>query len=384
MSGYGNLTRGDKQLLTITASCVVLLIVLIAVFGPSQDEKSLVPSSYSNGPHGARAAYLLLERSGYHVVRSTDALSSIAQSTSPHITYVFAEPFYEQTQDARDAVKKILDRGGRVLATGYTGALLLPDQHAGPLVDSGLDLCTATASGLSAVASSGKVQFSLASTWTRTDPDQEIEYRCAGNPVVVSYPSGKGEVIWWAAATPLENGTITEQGNIALLLNSLGPRETTQVVWDESLHGASPSLLSYTTGTVLPFLWWQCALVTLLVVLSAARRSGPLRADPIVSRAAPLEFVRALGALYRKAGATSVSVAVAYQSLRITISRVAGIDSNASARDAATAVAHRFAVSAEELEQTLEAAQAVQGARLSERNALALVRKLQAVEQNLT
>jgi hypothetical protein len=384
MSGYRNLTRGDKRLLTITASCVMLLIVLIAVFGPSQDEKSLVPSSYSNGPHGARAAYLLLERSGYHVVRSTDALSSVAWSASPNTTYVFAEPFYEQTQDARDAVKEILDRGGRVLATGYAGALLLPDQHAGPLVNSGLDLCTATASGLSAVASSGEVRFSLASTWTRTDPDQEVAYRCAGNPVVVTYPSGTGKVIWWASATPLENGTIADQGNIALLLNSLGPRETTHVVWDESLHGASPSLLSYTTGTVLPFLWWQCALVALLVVLSAARRSGPLRADPSVSRAAPLEFVRALGSLYRKAGATSVAVAVAYQSLRVTISRVAGIDSDAPARDAATAVAQRFAISAEELEQTLAAAHAGQGARLSERNALALVRKLQAVEQTLT
>jgi hypothetical protein len=384
-SRNGSLTRSDKRLLAVTLCSVLVLIVLIAVFGPSQDEKSLVPSTYSNGPHGARAAFLLLERSGYRVVRSTDGLAKVAQTASPQATYIFAEPFYEQTQDARASVQKILERGGRVLATGYTGALLLPEQHAGPLMELGSGTCTAKPSGLSPVASSSEVSMALDATWVRTDLDQEVAYRCSGNPVVVTYPYAKGQVVWWASATPLENGTIEDKGDLALLLNSigagsLGGGKAGTIVWDESLHGESPSLLSYTAGTALPFLWVQFGLVALLLLLSAARRSGPLRADPVISRAAQLEFVRALGSLYRKAGATGVTVAVAYQDLRIAMSRAAGVSAEATPRDAATALARRFAVSASDLEQTLRAAEEATHARLSEKDALSLVRALQAAE----
>ncbi len=381
--GSGTLTRRDKQLLTVTVCSVVLLIVLIAVFGPSRDEESPVPSSYSNGPHGARAAYLLLTRSGYHVVRSNEGLDRAAQTAGPRTTYIFAEPFYGQTQDARASVLTILKRGGRVLAAGYTGGLLLPAQHASPLVALGTETCTAKASGQSPVAGSGEVSMALGSTWTRTDLDQEVAYRCSGHPVVVTYPYAQGQVVWWAAATPLENGTIEDKGNLALLLNSLGPDKAATIVWDESLHGESPSLLSYTAGTALPFLWLQIGLTALLLLLSAARRSGPLRADPIVSRAAPLEFVRALGSLYRKAGATNVSVAVAYQGLRIALSRAAGVDAAATPREAATAAAQRFGIAAPELEQTLRAAQEAAHARLSEKDALALVQALQSAEMTL-
>jgi len=43
----------------------------------------------------------------------------------------------------------------------------------------------------------------------------------AGSPAVVEYASGKGEVIWWASSTPLENGSIQRAENLNLFLNSL-------------------------------------------------------------------------------------------------------------------------------------------------------------------
>ena len=57
-------------------------------------------------------------------------------------------------------------------------------------------------------------------------------------------------------------------------------------------------------------------LVAAFVLLAFARRSGPLYSPAIVSRLSPLEFVDTLGDLYRRAGAGSAAVRVAYQRFR--------------------------------------------------------------------
>jgi hypothetical protein len=221
-------------------------------------------------------------------------------------------------------------------------------------------------------------------SWKEVEPGQEVAYRCDADAVVVMYPAGKGEVIWWASPMPLENATIGDAGNLALLLNSIGAKETTHILWDESLHGASPSLWSYTAGTVVPYLWWQCGLIGLLLVLSFSRRSGPLRPDPVISRAAPLEFTRALGSLYRKAGATNISVRVAYRGFRLALERSAGVKGDASPQEMAATISRLYATTVPDLEEQLEkAGRAVEGVPVTEKQALHLVQALHAAEQQL-
>jgi hypothetical protein len=384
MSWFSHLNGRDRQLLAITGVCTVVLIVVIAVFGPSNDEQNRMPSSYSNGSHGARAAFLLLQRSGYSVERSTDSLDRVAESTNAQTTLILADPFYNQTQEGKKAVEQILARGGRVIATGYTGALVLPNHHETALRHPALHACTATPSGLSTVASSGEVRMLAEASWEEVEPAQEVAYRCDSDAVVVMYPAGKGRVIWWASSMPLENVTIGDAGNLALLLNSVGAKDTTRIVWDESLHGASPSLWSYTAGTVLPYLWWQCGLIGLLLVLSFSRRSGPLRPDPVTSRAAPLEFTRALGSLYRKAGATNISVRVAYRGFQLALERSAGIKRDASAQEMAAQVSRLSGVTVPNLEaQIEEAGRALEDVPVTEKRALHLVQVLHLAEQQL-
>ena len=60
-----------------------------------------------------------------------------------------------------------------------------------------------------------------------SQPLDRVQYNCAGAPAVVEYTSGKGEVIWWASSTPLENGSISRAENLNLFLNSLGARDRT-------------------------------------------------------------------------------------------------------------------------------------------------------------
>jgi hypothetical protein len=138
-----------------------------------------------------------------------------------------------------------------------------------------------------------------------------MEYTCGGDAVVVSYAVGHGQAIWWADSLPLENAFIAKDGDLPLLLNSLGGAGN-RIVWDESLHNGEPGIWSYANGTPVRLLWLQLALAALLLVVSFSRRSGPLLPDPVVARDAPLEFVYSLGALYDRAGATNTAVQIAY------------------------------------------------------------------------
>lgn len=380
MSWLGGLSRRDRQLLTISAVCAALLIVVVAVFGPAK-EGSPIPSTYSNATHGARAAYLLLQRAGYHLVRSTTPLDKLAGKTTPDTTYIFADPFFGQVQDARKQVKEILARGGRVLATGVTGALLLPGKHKN-LVDESFNVpCTARPEGLSAMASSGDVRIVEEATWKMPSAERRVVYRCGNDPVVVTFPVGKGTVVWWASSSPLENGTIEQAGNLNLLLNSIGPRATTRVIWDESLHGASPWIWSRTVGTAFPYALWQFGLAALLLVFSFSRRSGPLRPDPVVRRAAPLEFAQSLGSLYEKARAANVAVTVAYQNFRLRLERKAGIAMQATAEEAAKTVLRRYPRNPEIARVIQMAGRISDESRLAEQDALKLVQALQDAEK---
>lgn len=383
MSWLATLSRRDRQILLTTGSAAALLIAVLAILGSAQQDTG-IPASDSNSPHGAHAAYLLLERLGYRITRSTDSLAQVASASTPQTTLILADPFYQRDEDATHAVQLILARGGRVVVTGFSGALLLPRKEASVRFVNARPACEAQPVGLSSLAAAGEVHIDVRAVWTGNAPLQQVVYRCGKDAVIVTWPSGKGTAVWWSTASPLENSNIADAGNMALLLNSIGPRATTQIVWDESLHGALPSIWSYASGTVLPLLWIQCALVALLLIFSFSRRSGPLRPDPVVHRAAPLEFIRSLGSLYRKAEATNVAVSVAYQSFRLHLQRAAGISVQASPADAMAAMQRRYPQTDPELGNVFEFAEkAAAGSPLNEKSALRLILLLQAAEREL-
>lgn len=384
MSWLSTLSRRDRQILAATGCAALLLIVVLVLVGPAQQDTG-IPASDSNAPHGAHAAWLLLEKLGYRITRSSDSLAQVANSATPQTTLILADPFYQRDEDAKNAVQQILARGGRVVVTGFSGALLLSRNDAVVRFAPGRPACDANAVGLSSIASSGSVRIDVRGIWTGKAPQQEVAYRCGKDAVVVTWPSGKGTVVWWSSASPLENANIADAGNMALLLNSIGPRATTQILWDESLHGALPSIWSYASGTVLPLVWCQCAILALLLLFSFSRRSGPLRPDPIVRRAAPLEFVRSLGSLYRKAAATNIAVSVAYQAFRLRLQRAAGINVQATPKDAIAGMLRRFPQTNPELEHVLGLAEgAAAGSPVNEKSALRLIVLLQSAERELT
>jgi len=382
---FPSLDRRDRTLLLTCLGLVALMIGVVALLGPQEDDDNTVPSSYSSGSHGAEAAYLALERSGYHIERWERPLTELAAESDAHTVVIFAEPSFQYVGRARAPIAKILARGGRVLATGFAGAWLLPNNEAegSPLAIQ--SECDAQPEGFGPLADSGVVHLRASVAWKMVLPEQRAQYRCGGNAVVVSYAAGPGRVVWWADSLPLENAAVARDGDLALLLHSLGPSADTRIVWDESLHGDEPGVWSYSQGTPVHLLWAQLGLVGVLLVLSFSRRSGPLLPDPAVARDAPLEFVYSLGALYDKAGATNTAVRIAYDRFRLLLGRQIGRGAADSTAEMVSVVHARLGRAVPKLEQEMLACDEVSRGLepAPPREALALVQSLWTYEEEM-
>ncbi len=384
------LDAGDRRLLSWCLGIAITLAVLIGFLLPNANgNDNPLPSSYLAGRHGARAAYDTLLRSGYPVERSERPLSELAAAAGPDAVVIFAQPFSREPDDIK-AVRQIVERGGRVLSTGFWGGYILPGGAPAPSSEFSFAPCELEPEGLDGLAGSGSVWMVPTATWQLGNPTQRVEYTCAGQPAVVEYDYGKGHVVWWASATPLENASLARAHDLDLLLSSLGPREGHHFYWDESLHGDVRSTWSYAAGPALTLLCIGLALLGLLIVFSFSRRSGPVRDLPPPQRAAPIEFVDALGALYRSAGASSTAVAVAFQRFRRHALRLCGLRPTAiSAAELAAAIHRRFPAAGSSLLADLTACEeaALNETALNEtmdpRTALKLIQALHRHQETL-
>jgi len=120
-------------------------------------------------------------------------------------------------------------------------------------------------------------------------------------------------------------------------------------------------------------------------VLSFSRRSGPVRELPAVARATPIEFLDALGSLYRSAGAASTAVAIALERFRRHMLRLCGLRGQPmNAVELAAAVHRRFPQADHTLEADLLACEeAASNETMAPRAALKLIQKLHVHEQRL-
>jgi hypothetical protein len=378
MKFLSSLDSADRKLLLWCVGIALVLAVAIGFLMPSSNNNdNPLPSTYLAGQHGARAAYETLLRSNYPIERWERPLGELAAQAGPQTVVIFAEPFTREASNLK-AVRQILERGGRVLATGQAGGYILPGEASAPPEEFTFAACQLEPEGLAPLASTGEVWMVPESTWEVGNPAQRVSYSCAGQPAVVEYEWGKGHVVWWAASTPLENGALARANNLDLLLNSLGPREGHHFYWDESLHGEIRSTFSYASGPSLTLLWTGMIGMFILIVFSFSRRNGPVRDLPLPARATPIEFLEALGSLYRNAGAASTAVAIALERFRRQTLRLCGLrGAPIGAADLAATIRRRFGNIDASLETDLAACEdAAKGETVMPREALKLVVKL--------
>ena len=376
--------RDRKLLLWFLGAAVVLAVAGGFLLPNGDNNENRVPSTYLSGQHGGLAAYETLLRAGYAVERWERPLAELAPTASAETVVIFAQPFTRERDDIQ-AVRQILERGGRVLATGYWGGYLLPNGASAPPREFNFAACQLEPEGLDPLASTGEVWMIPEATWQVGKPNDRVDYSCAGQPAVLEYDWGKGHVVWWASSTPLENGSLARARDLDLLLNSLGTREGKHFYWDESLHGEIRSTWKYAGGPALTILRIGVLVLTILVLFSFSRRSGPVREFPPPVRSTPVEFVTALGSLYRSAGAANTAVSIAWERFRRQALRLCGMRGELiDAADLAAILQRRFPRLDDRLEGDLKACEgATRADVVHPREALRLVQLLAAHMEKL-
>ncbi|HVW08408.1 MAG TPA: DUF4350 domain-containing protein [Bryobacteraceae bacterium] len=373
------LNPADRRLLTIAGGAALILLLGTIVAGPSQSDESQIPSIYSSGRAGARAAWLLLEDLHYDV-RAWEEAPSALPAESAGTLLILAEPAEAPSAHDREALRDFVNRGGRVLFCG--DALAAFFSHAGTAYappDSGWAQFHAIFPGR-VTRGAETITMQAQSIWKKRDASLLWLYGTNDWATVVEWRIGAGSVLWWAGATPLTNAGITQTGNLNLFLNSVtdSPRGRPSVIlWDEYFHGQRTGLISYAAQT--PALWAvaQVLLVGLAVLFTFSRRSGPIVSPAAPSRLSPLEFVDTMGGLYRRAGAASIPVEVAYRHLRAVLVRRLGVAVTMSEEDIARLAERRFGLPGRNLAEDLRHGSSYcYDQRILPKDALALVKRL--------
>jgi len=372
----------DKKLLAWMGGGVAVLILIVSVLAPKKSGNDPRPIVTNNGTAGAKAAFLLLPQLGYKVERWDAPEDQLDRVDASKTTLIMADVYMDpkQLKSTEAAVKRFLERGGRVLDTG--GATLLPEGKTGAATAQHSELCYTTPEGQGPLAQAGQVSFGDNGAWDEKDsklgPALHVEQRCGDDAVAVRYAVGKGEAIWWSSSMPLSNRGLHEDASLKLLLATIGASGRT-VLFDEYNHGVAPGFWDGAHGLPLRWLFLQFALIAALLVLSFSRRNGPIRMPVTVPRTSPVEFAESMGHLYQRAGATNAATGMARRRLLRFLQAECGvaritIDEGPAA--VAEALQERFGGDWSALRRHLEDAAHAESTEIAPNSALKLVQAL--------
>ena len=331
------ISAADRKLLLIAGASFLLLIIVGFIFAPTGNEQKTA-TTYSAASEGAKAAYWLLQETGYHVERWQQ--SPTALQPDKHSVLIVADPAMIPDQKDKAAIERFLSGGGRIIATGLLGASFLPENSSE--FDPAPKRPWSEFKALSPspiTRAAPKVTLSPVAHWTGNSAIPM--YGDAQQKVVVRYAHGQGDAIWLSSATPFTNAGLKEPGNLEFLLAAIGNHDT-RVLFDEYVHGYGERAAAQKRHPLMTALLLQSVVLAVAALLTFSRRSGPIRPLPAESRLAPLEFVETLGGLYQQAAAASVAVDVYYQRFHYWTARRLGLAVNASPEEIARAVRERW------------------------------------------
>jgi hypothetical protein len=380
---------GDRRLLLIAGAILLVLSAGLAFAGiDPQEQGRSIPSTYSSGSDGARAAYLLLQELHYKVSRWERPPTDLP-SDPEDVVLILADPLESPSKPERAALQRFVEEGGQVLFTGARIKSFFPEAKVDPEIPSAEWKTFSANLPSNYTAGAEKIVLEGGTTWQAPAGSQLPLYGEMRSPVVVSWRFGEGRVLWWAAATPLTNSGITREGNLNLFLNAMsspvpGDRSGVQIYWDEYFHGQQLSLWSYVRKTPVAWGLAQLGVLGVIVFLTFGRRSGPIMLPPVVSRLSPLEFVDTLGGLYERAGAEPAVVGLVYQRFRGTLARQLRLSASAGDTELAEAVQGRLGWKESGLKTTLaRALVASRAQKVAPAEALGLIRELERYEEQL-
>jgi len=366
------LSPEDRRLVVIAAA-LFLASTLLAIFLTPSESDAQFATTYSTASQGAKAAFLLLRESGYHVERWE---RPPAELRDPEKTLlIVTDPVEVPTQADKDALKKFIANGGEVLLAGaYTPFFVSETGPAPLLVSLGWETVPARAPSAFAL-NAPEVNLDTTASWSR--PGQGFGlYGDDSRYMIMQYLYDKGSVLWLCSSSLLSNAGLREKGNLEFLLTAVGSRSR-HVLWDEYFHGHRAAAAAAMPHPQLFWLFGQLGFIAVAILLTFSRRSGPQRAPLAESRLSTLEYVQALGDLYEHAKAANVAVDIAYERFRYLVGKRLALRPSATNDVMAHAVAERWQIDREDLRSLLDRCESARFFEdLSNKEAVALVERL--------
>ncbi len=364
-----NLSPQDRRLLIIGGLVFATSVLLAIVFRPTASDAHFA-TSYSTAPEGAKAAYLLLQESGYRVERWARPPADL--NDARNTVLILTDPTEYPTQDDKSAIQRFLTGGGEIVLASNFGYLFVtaPSPISIPLAQKFRAL-SPSAQALNAP------EIESDAIAAKSEPSLGIPlYGDNAGYAVLQYAHGAGSVIWLASSSVLSNAGLGDSGNLEFLLSTIGSKSR-RVLWDEYFHGYRVAGSTAVSHPQLAWLFAQLALLAGAVLVTFSRRSLPRRAPRQDSRLSPLEYVRALAQLYEYAGAANVAVDIFYEHFRYTLTKRLGLRHSASSQELTLAVAVRWPVDSQDFRTLLDSCESARFFEdLTRKEALMLVQRL--------
>lgn len=325
----------DKKVAITLAILFVTALVVAGLLVQTDSGSGALPTSYSTGNDGTKAAFLLLQQTGYSVDRWTASPKKLAE-VDRKATLVLVEPIVGDERDV-EAVREFVKSGGRVVATGMSFSHFVQGKRVRPGIPhfqwkeyrpkEPSDLTR----GIAAISMAPKFYF---------DADlSECPFADGDEYPVTRFSYGAGEVIWWSSFDAMSNSGIREKDNVQLLLNSIGDPNRGPVLWDEYFHQGGKTVIDSVIASPLKWGLLQVLLIALVACFTYSRRFGPLRQSVATPRLATMEFVETLAALYKQTATGQIAVEIVYEHFRSSLQRKYAVRTDATPDQVAQTIA---------------------------------------------
>jgi hypothetical protein len=204
--------------------------------------------------------------------------------------------------------------------------------------------------------------------------------------LLVDYSFGLGKVVILSDPYIVTNSGIKLNDNLQLAINTITARDGV-IAFDEYHQGrgvTENAFAAYFAGTPVLEFAGQIVLLALIMLWTNARRFG--RPIPLtqVDRRSSLEFVASMAELQERSRAFDLAIENIYTRTRRVLARYAGLDYNSSRSEIATRIAARSSIDGHKLETLMrQCEEAINGAPITSRQSIDLVRRLREVERDL-